>query len=153
MVLAGRPRRTRGAGAHGVTRSTCADTGRLAVTAIAALAQMRSGQTQRSLRSPLRMVEAVGIDDGFDTFGKSDALSVRFKASAMPASEKGDGATGLPHVRKPRSVSTFQRTDPLTGVAVNHVMDRALSSAPINSGYLDVHRVGPHRLGMMAIER
>jgi hypothetical protein len=69
------------------------------------------------------MVETVGIDDGFDALGKSDAFSVRFEASAVPASEKGDGATRLPHVRKPRSVSTFQRTDPLTGVAVNHVMD------------------------------
>src|SRR5262245_9725932 len=74
-------------------------------------------------RSRPRMVEAVGIDDGFDALGKSDAFSVRFKASSMPASEKGDGATGLPHVRKPRSVSTFQRTDPLTGVAVNDIVD------------------------------
>jgi hypothetical protein len=87
------------------------------------LPQIRSSQAQRSLRSPPRMVEAVGIDGGFDTLGKSDAFSVRFKTSSVPASEKGDGATRLPHVWKPRSVSTFERTDPLAGVEVNHVMD------------------------------
>lgn len=147
MALAGKPRRTRGGG--------CARRNPLGARKLRkpggdghrCAPQMRSGQTQRSLRSPLRMVEAIGIDDGFDTLGKSHAFIVRFKASAMPASEKGDGATRLPHVWKPRSVSTFQRTDPLTGVAVNHVEEQALSSAPINFGYLDVHRVGPHRLG------
>jgi hypothetical protein len=102
------------------------------------------GQPRRSPYSAPCMVEAVGIDHGFDTLGKSDAFGVSFKASAMPASEKGDRATRLPHVWKPRSVSTFQRTDPLTGVAVNDIMDQAGSSAPINFGYLDVHQVGPH---------
>jgi len=105
------------------------------------------------LRSPPGLAEALGIDGGLDTLGKSDAFGVSFKASAMPTAEKGDGATRLSHVWKPRSVSAFQRTDPLTGVAVNDIVDKTLSGAPINFGYLDVHRVGPHRLGMMAIER
>src|SRR5689334_6254107 len=109
---------------------------------------MRSGQTQRSLRNARRMVEALGIDDGFDALGESDAFSVGFKASAMSAAEKGDGATRLSHVWKPRSVSTFERADPLTGVAINDIVDKTLSSAPINLGDLDVHRAGPHRPGM-----
>jgi hypothetical protein len=99
------------------------------------------------------MVEALGIDDGLDALGKSDAFSVRFKTSAMPATDKRDGATRLPHVWKPRSVSTFQRADPLTGVAVDDIVDKTLSRASIDFGYLDVHRVGPHRLGMVAIKR
>jgi hypothetical protein len=99
------------------------------------------------------MAEAVGIDDRFDTLGKSDAFSVGLKASAMPASEKGDGATRLSHVRKPHAASTFQRTDPLTGVAINDIVDKTLSSAPIDLGYLDVHRAGPHGPGMVPIER
>jgi hypothetical protein len=106
----------------------------------------------RLLRSPPCMAEALGIDDGLDTLGKSNAFGMSFEASAMPAAEKGDAATRLSHVWKPRSVSEFQRTDPLTGVAVNDI-DKALSGAPINFGDLDVHRVGPHRPGMMAIER
>ena len=111
------------------------------------LQQMRSGQTQRSRRSAPRMVEAVGVDDGFDTLGKGDAFGVSFKASTMPAAEKGDGATRLPHVWKPRPASTFQRTDQLTGVTVDDIVDKTPSRAPIDLGDLDVHRFGPHRLG------
>jgi len=117
------------------------------------LRQMCSGQTQRSQRGAPRMVKAVGIDNGFDTLGKGDAFGVSFEASAMHAAEKGDGATRLSHVWKPCPISTFQRTDPLAGVAVNDIVDKTLSRAPINFGDLDVHRVGPHRLGMLAIER
>jgi hypothetical protein len=88
------------------------------------------------------MVEALGIDDGFDPFGKRDAFGVSFEASAMPASKQRDGATRLPHVGQPHSASAFQRTDPLTGLAVNDIVDKTLLRAPIDFGDLDLHRLG-----------